>query len=122
MDDVFSARLFGEAFVTLFVIMDPPGTLPLFLALTAGQSTRDRGRAAWQAVFPALQHNPVPAARHAHLTGRAEHRLTDTQARVAVAASLLRQRHAVITTRTAWDPAIAAGLHHGQQQEAAPAA
>jgi transposase len=79
-------------------------------------------RAAWQAVFPALQHNPVLAARHAHLTSRAEHRLTDTQARVAVAASLLRQLHAVILTRTAWDPAIAAGLHHDQQQEAAPAA
>ena len=66
--------------------------------------------AAWRAVFSALQHNPVLAARHAHLTGRPERRLTDTQARVAVAASLLRQLHAVITTGTAWDPAIAAGL------------
>jgi hypothetical protein len=36
--------------------------------------------------------------------------LTDTQARVAVAASLLRQLHAVVVTRTPWDPAIAAGL------------
>lgn len=76
-------------------------------------------RAAWQAVFAALQHNPVLAARHAHLTGRAERRLTDTQARVAVAASLLRQLHAVILTRTAWNPAIAAGLHEREQQQPA---
>jgi len=61
-------------------------------------------------VFTALRHNPVLAARHAHLVGRAENPLTDTQARVAVAASLLRQLHAVIVTGTAWDPAIAAGL------------
>jgi multiple antibiotic resistance protein len=44
-------RLFGEAFVTLFVIMDPPGTIPLFLALTGAQSTSARNRAAWQAVL-----------------------------------------------------------------------
>ena len=50
------------------------------------------------------------AARHAHLVGRADNPLTDTQARVAIAASLLRQLHAVIITRTAWDPTIAAGL------------
>jgi transposase len=80
-------------------------------------------RAAWQAMFPALQHNPVLATRHAHLTGRAERPLTDTQARVAVAASLLRQLHAVIITRTPWNPAIAAGLDRvEQQQEVTPAA
>jgi hypothetical protein len=56
-------------------------------------------------------HNPVLAARYAHLTGRADNKLTSTQARVAVAGSLLRQLHAVITTGTAWDPAIAGGLH-----------
>ena len=50
------------------------------------------------------------AARHAHLTGRADNPLTDTQARIAVAASLLRQLHAIVVTRTAWDPAVAAGL------------
>jgi transposase len=76
--------------------------------------------AAWRAVFAALHNNPVLAARHAHLTGRPERRLTDAQARVAVAGSLLRQLHAVITTSTAWDPAIAAGLdrptdQHGQE-------
>jgi hypothetical protein len=67
-------------------------------------------------VFPALQHNPVLAARHAHLTGRAENPLTDTQARIAIAASLLRQLHAVVTTRTTWNPAIATGLDRATQQ------
>ncbi|MGH3656357.1 MAG: MarC family protein [Micromonosporaceae bacterium] len=47
-------RLFGEAFVTLFVIMDPPGTIPIFLALTGGMAPRLRGRAAWQAVAVAF--------------------------------------------------------------------
>lgn len=47
-------RLFGEAFVTLFVIMDPPGTVPIFLALTGGMPARTRNRAAWQAVAVAF--------------------------------------------------------------------
>jgi multiple antibiotic resistance protein len=54
VEHLFSARLFGEAFVTLFVIMDPPGTLPLFLALTATHTRRERARAAWQAVLVAF--------------------------------------------------------------------
>ena len=29
-------KLAVEVFVTLFVIMDPPGTVPLFLSLTSG--------------------------------------------------------------------------------------
>jgi transposase len=66
--------------------------------------------AAWRAVWPAVRNNPVLAARYAHLTGRTENKLTNTQARVAVAGSLLRQLHAVITTGAAWDPAIASGL------------
>jgi hypothetical protein len=45
--------------------------------------------------------------------------LTDTQARVAVAAAVLRQLHAVVVTRTAWDPAIAAGLDRNQEVAAA---
>lgn len=48
------ARLFGEVFVTLFVIMDPPGTVPIFLALTASRSSRARTRLAWQAVASAF--------------------------------------------------------------------
>jgi multiple antibiotic resistance protein len=43
-------QVFVEAFVTLFVIMDPPGTIPLFLALTANLRPTERRRAAWQAV------------------------------------------------------------------------
>lgn len=43
-------RLFGEVFVTLLVILDPPGTVPIFLALTGGLPARLRNRAAWQAV------------------------------------------------------------------------
>src|SRR5918994_307596 len=54
MTGFLDPRLFGEAFVTLFVIMDPPGTVPLFLALTGGHSRRARGRAAWQAVAVAF--------------------------------------------------------------------
>jgi transposase len=67
--------------------------------------------AAWRAVWAALRNNPVLAARYAHLTGRAENKLTKTQARVAVAGSLLRQLHAVLATGNPWDPAIASGLH-----------
>ena len=44
----------GETFVTLFVIMDPPGTLPLFLSLTGGRSPRERKRLAGQAVLVAF--------------------------------------------------------------------
>ena len=39
-----------SAFVTLFVIMDPVGTVPIFLALTRGRSSSSTRRAAWQAV------------------------------------------------------------------------
>ncbi|MEM1298311.1 MAG: MarC family protein [Pseudomonadota bacterium] len=35
-----------NAFTTLFVIIDPVGTAPIFLALTAGMATRDRRRVA----------------------------------------------------------------------------
>ena len=48
------AKLFGEAFVTLFVIMDPLGTIPVFLALTGGYTMRARARAAGQAVLVSL--------------------------------------------------------------------
>jgi multiple antibiotic resistance protein len=54
VSDVVSGALLAEVFVTLFVIMDPPGTIPLFLALTGGVSPRQRKRAAWQAVAVAF--------------------------------------------------------------------
>ncbi|WP_166349634.1 MarC family protein [Phytoactinopolyspora limicola] len=48
-------QLFGEAFVTLFVIMDPPGTVPIFLALTGTRAAAGhRARAALVAVTVAL--------------------------------------------------------------------
>jgi multiple antibiotic resistance protein len=43
-------QLFGEVFVTLLVITDPPGMVPIFLALTGTLPVRERHRAAWQAV------------------------------------------------------------------------
>ena len=85
----------------------------------SGRGRPELRLAAWRATFAALRHNPVLAARHAHLTGRTDHPLTDAQARVAVAASLLRQLHAVITTGTVWNPAIAAGTIRPALQEAA---
>jgi multiple antibiotic resistance protein len=47
-------RFFGEAFVTLFVIMDPLGTIPVFLGLTGGFTLRARVRAAGLAVLVSL--------------------------------------------------------------------
>jgi multiple antibiotic resistance protein len=43
-------KLFGEVFVTLLVITDPPGMVPIFLALTGAMPARDRHRAGFQAV------------------------------------------------------------------------
>ena len=45
-----TAGLFLEVFVTLFVIMDPVGTVPIFLSLTSGRSAASARKAAWQAV------------------------------------------------------------------------
>jgi len=50
MSTIVDATLLAEVFITLFVIMDPPGTIPLFLALTSSVSPAQRRRAAWQAV------------------------------------------------------------------------
>lgn len=47
---MIDAVLLVEVFVTLFVIMDPVGTVPIFLSLTAGRSPATARRAAWQAV------------------------------------------------------------------------
>jgi multiple antibiotic resistance protein len=46
--------LFVSAFVTLFVIMDPVGTVPIFLSLTGGYAPADVRRAARQAVLVSL--------------------------------------------------------------------
>jgi multiple antibiotic resistance protein len=50
VSSVITAGLLTEVFVTLFVIMDPVGTIPIFLSLTRGRSPASVRRAAWQAV------------------------------------------------------------------------
>ena len=50
MSDLVNTVLLVEVFVTLFVIMDPVGTVPIFLSLTSGRSASTARRAAWQAV------------------------------------------------------------------------
>ncbi len=73
-------------------------------------SRRGRPRlrlAAWRAVWGALPHNPVMAARYRYLTTRERNKLTDGQARAALAAALLRWIHVVVTQGVHWDPAIA---------------
>lgn len=54
MNAIVNGTLMAEVFITLFVIMDPPGAIPLFLSLTHGLSTKARKRAAWQAVTVAF--------------------------------------------------------------------
>jgi multiple antibiotic resistance protein len=49
-----NAKLFGEVFVTLLVIVDPPGMVPVFLALTGALPAPQRIRAGTQAVALAL--------------------------------------------------------------------
>ena len=43
-----------QSFVTLFVIMDPPGATPVFLALVSDKSPKERSRLAWQAAAISL--------------------------------------------------------------------
>jgi multiple antibiotic resistance protein len=50
VSSVVTVGLLTEVFVTLFVIMDPVGTIPIFLSLTHGRSSQTMKRAAWQAV------------------------------------------------------------------------
>ena len=54
MSRFLDVELFGTVFVTLVVIMDPLGNVPLFLGLTGGRSNRTRRRLAWQAVLVSL--------------------------------------------------------------------
>ncbi len=51
---LLDVTLLGEVFVTLFVIMDPPGVIPLFLSLTGGRAPAVRRRVAWQAALVAF--------------------------------------------------------------------
>jgi multiple antibiotic resistance protein len=47
-------KFFWEVFVTLLVIIDPPGTVPVFLGLTRGRSAKTRNKLAWQAAVVAF--------------------------------------------------------------------
>jgi transposase len=71
--------------------------------------------AAWRSVWGTLQTNTVYANRYRHLTTRETNRLEPVQAQTVIAAAILRQLHAVITTRRAWDPEIAT---HGTVKKA----
>ncbi|AUH40775.1 MULTISPECIES: MarC family protein [unclassified Streptomyces] len=51
---MFDLALFGSVFVTLFVIMDPPGTTPIFLALTSGRPLKLQRKMAMQAAAVAF--------------------------------------------------------------------
>lgn len=51
---MFDLALFGSVFVTLFVIMDPPGTTPIFLALTSGRPLKLQRKMALQAAAVAF--------------------------------------------------------------------
>ena len=65
----------------------------------AGSLARGLGSPARQ---PGLR-RPLP-----YLTSREHNKLTPTQAQTVIAAAILRQLHAIITTGQAWDPVIAA--------------
>ena len=54
MSSVFDVKFFWQVFVTLLVIMDPPGIVPPFLGLTRGLPARVRNRLAWQAAVVGL--------------------------------------------------------------------
>jgi transposase len=78
-----------------------------------GQGRPGLRLAAWRAVWGAQRANPVYAARFTHLTTREHNKLTVTQAQAVIAAAILRQLHAVVTTGERWNPVIAT---HGAQR------
>ncbi|MFE6778776.1 MarC family protein [Streptomyces sp. NPDC057702] len=51
---MFDFALFGSLFLTLFVIMDPPGITPIFLGLTSGRPLKTQRKMAWQAATVAF--------------------------------------------------------------------
>jgi transposase len=79
-----------------------------------GQGRPGLRLAAWRAVWGAQRATPVYRARYQHLTSREQNKLRPTQAQTVIAAAILRQLHAVITTGQAWDPDIAT---HGTRRK-----
>ena len=47
-------NLLGEVVVTMLVILDPPGNVPIFLAVTSRLSEKERHRAAYLAIGTAF--------------------------------------------------------------------
>jgi multiple antibiotic resistance protein len=54
VSDLVDAQTFGSVFVTLLVIMDPPGALPIFLALTGSLTHKQKVAAARRASLVAF--------------------------------------------------------------------
>jgi transposase len=79
-----------------------------------GQGRPGLRLAAWRAVWGAQRANPVYRARYQHLTGREQNKLTPTQAQTIIAAAILRQLHAIISTGQGWDLVTAA---HGTRRD-----
>lgn len=76
--------------------------------------------AAWRAVWGCQHSNTVYKARYQHLTSREQNKLKPIQAQTVLAAALLRQLWAVVTTGQAWDPVIAAnGLARSEEAKVA---
>jgi multiple antibiotic resistance protein len=54
VNSLIDLQVFGSVFVTLLVIMDPPGALPIFLALTGSLTSKQKVAAARRASLVAL--------------------------------------------------------------------
>ena len=54
MKNVSALTFAMQAFVTLIVILDPPGVTPIFLGLVSNKSQKERVRLAWQAAGVSL--------------------------------------------------------------------
>ncbi|MEY3325965.1 MAG: hypothetical protein RL694_852, partial [Actinomycetota bacterium] len=54
MNDVTSITFGLQAFVTLLVILDPPGATPIFLGVLGNRSRAERTLLAWQAAATSL--------------------------------------------------------------------
>jgi transposase len=85
-----------------------------------GQGRPGLRLAAWRAVWGAQRASPVYTARYQYLTSREQNKLAPTQAQTVIAAAILRQLHAVITTGRAWNPVTA--THGTRRQSTALAA
>jgi transposase len=88
-------------------------------AKLTGQGRPGLRLAAWRAVRGTQRANPVYGARYQYLTSREHNKLTPTRAQTVIAAAILRQPHAVITTGRARDPVTAT---HGTRRDSTPLA